>query len=171
MNRLICLVRSGFVPLLFILLFNGCSVSFNGVSIDPNAKTVSIAYIQNVAPIISPRLSQTFTEKLRNKFVVETKLQVVPTDGDLQFSGKITGFTNAPVSISSNQTTSQNRLTITATIKFVNKLDEKKNFESTFTNFEDYPSTKNFSSIENDLIEAVTTKMIQDVFNKAVINW
>jgi hypothetical protein len=154
-----------------MLLFNGCSVSFNGVSIDANAKTVSVAYFQNVAPIISPRLSQTFTEKFRNKFVVETKLQVVPSKGDLQFSGKITGFTNTPVSIGSNQTTSQNRLTITATVKFVNLLDEKKNFESTFTNFEDYSSTKNFSSIENDLIDAVTTKMIQDIFNKAVINW
>ena len=162
------------ISLVFLLPFfclSGCSVSFNGVSIDPAAKSVSIAYFPNVATVVSPRLSQTFTEKLRNKFVVESRLQVVQSEGDLQFSGKITGFTNAPASIGSGQTATVNRLTITATVKFVNKLNEKQNFETTFSNFEDYSATKNFATIESELIETITTRMVQDIFNKAVINW
>ena len=90
---------------------------------------------------------------------------------DLQFSGKITSYTTTPVAIQGNQTAALNRLTITATVKFVNKIDEKKNFETTFTNFVDFSSSENFSSIENKLIEDVTTMMVQDIFNKAVINW
>lgn len=157
--------------LLALLLFNGCrNYSFTGASIDPAARTVSVEYFPNVAPIVNPRLSQLLIEKLKNKFVVETQLRVIPADGDLQFSGKITSYVQAPVAIG-NQTATLNRLTVTATVKFVNKLDEKKSFETSFSNFVDFDSQKNFSAIETQLVEEVSTMMVQDIFNKAVINW
>ena len=157
--------------ILLTLLTVSCHYSFTGASIDPRTKSVSVEYFPNVAPIVAPRLSQTLTEKLKNKFIVETNLQVTPSGGDLQFTGKITSYTTTPVAIQGNQTASLNRLTVTATVKFVNKIDDKKSFESTFTNFVDFSSSENFSSIENKLIEDVTTMMVQDIFNKAVINW
>lgn len=165
--------RAYITSLLIVLvtIFNGCNYSFTGASIDPRTKTVSVDYFPNVAPIVAPRLSQTLTEKLKNKFIIETSLQVTPSGGDLQFSGKITSYTTTPVAIQGNQTSSLNRLTVTATVKFVNKIDEKKSFETTFTNFVDFSSKDNFSSVENKLIEDVTTMMVQDIFNKAVINW
>lgn len=154
-----------------VAILNGCNYSFTGASIDPRTKTVSVDYFPNVSPIVAPRLSQTLTEKLKNKFIIETSLQVTPSGGDLQFSGKITSYITTPVAIQGNQTSSLNRLTVTATVKFVNKIDEKKSFETTFTNFVDFSSKDNFSSVENKLIEDVTTMMVQDIFNKAVINW
>lgn len=166
--------RRAYITSLLIVLvatFSGCNYSFTGASIDPRTKTVSVDYFPNVAPIVAPRLSQTLTEKLKNKFIIETSLQVTPSGGDLQFSGKITSYTTTPVAIQGNQTSSLNRLTVTATVKFVNKIDEKKSFETTFTNFVDFSSKDNFSSVENKLIEDVTTMMVQDIFNKAVINW
>ena len=164
-------VQGILLVVLTAILFESCHYSFTGASIDPRTQTVSVEYFPNIAPIVAPRLSQTLTEKLKNKFIVETNLQVKPAGGDLQFSGKITSYTTTPVAIQGNQTSALNRLTITATVKFVNKIDEKKNFETTFTNFVDFSSSENFSSIENKLIEDVTTMMVQDIFNKAVINW
>lgn len=153
-------------------VLSGCGFySHTGASVPPDAKTFSVSYISNTASIVAPTLSQVLTEKLKTKFINETQLKLAQTDGDLQFSGKITDYRTAPVAVQGNQTNAVNRLTITAEISFENKKDESKNFTQTFTNFVDFPSEQNFAAVENELIAKVTDMMVTDVFNKAFINW
>lgn len=120
---------------------------------------------------MAPALSQVLTEKLKTKFINETQLKLAQSDGDLQFSGKITDYRTAPVAVQGNLTNAVNRLTLTAEITFENKKDETKNFTQTFTNFVDFPASQNFAAVENELIVKVTDMMVTDVFNKAFINW
>jgi hypothetical protein len=120
---------------------------------------------------VAPTLSQVLTEKLKTKFINETQLKLAQSDGDLQFSGKITEYRTAPVAVQGNQSNAVNRLTMTAEITFENKKDETKNFTQTFTNFVDFPASQNFAAVENELIAKVTDMMVTDVFNKAFINW
>ncbi|MFN9581713.1 MAG: hypothetical protein ACK566_03470, partial [Bacteroidota bacterium] len=63
------------------------------------------------------------------------------------------------------------RLTIVAEITFESRIDPKKNFTHTFTNFADFPATQNFAVAEPGLINQITDMMVTDIFNKAVINW
>jgi len=155
-----------------LFLLTGCGFySHTGASVPPDAKTFSVAYIPNLATIVAPSLSQTLTEKMKRKFINETTLKLAQQDGDIQLSGRIVDYKNSPVAVQGNQTNAVNRLTVVAEIEFINKKDEKKNFKSTFTNFVDYSADKNFSSVENDLINDVTDMMVTDVFNKAFINW
>lgn len=137
----------------------------------PDAKTFSVSYIANTASIVAPTLSQVLTESLKRKFINETQLKLTQTEGDLQFSGKITDYQTAPVAVQGNQTNAVNRLTITAEITFENKKDATKNFTQTFSNFVDFPSDQNFAAVEGELITKVTDMMVTDVFNKAFINW
>ena len=154
------------------LLHSGCGFySHTGASIPPDAKTFSVSYITNTASIVAPTLSQTLTEKLKSKFINETQLKLTTGDGDIHFSGKIIDYKNAPVAVQSNNTNAVNRLTVSVEITFENHKDEKKNFTQTFSNFVDYSADKNFSAIESDLIIQVTDIMVQDIFNKAFINW
>lgn len=156
--------------LLFIQ--SGCGFySHTGASIPPDAKTFSVAYITNVSSIVAPTLSQVLTEKLKTKFINETPLKLAVPEGDLQFSGKITNYFTAPVAVQGNQANAVNRLTVTAEITFENKKDETKNFTQTFTNFVDYPAEQNLAAVETELIGKVTDMMVQDIFNKAFINW
>ena len=71
------------------LLCNSCGykVTYNlsGGSIPPEAKTFSVAYFPNNAPMVSPTLSKMLTEALRDKFLRQTKLQMVNEDGDFAF--------------------------------------------------------------------------------------
>ncbi len=69
----------------------GCSVkySLSGASIPPEAKTVSIAYFPNNAMLVNPNLSAVFTDKLRDRFNRQTKLQAVDENGDFAFEGEI----------------------------------------------------------------------------------
>ena len=161
-----------FIAAGLLFLHTGCGFySHTGASVPVDAKTFTVNYIPNYASIVNPTLSQVFTEKLKRKFINETQLKLAQEDGDLLFKGKITDYKNTPVGVLGNQVNEVNRLTIVAEIEFENKKDSKKNFTQTFTNFVDYPASKNFSSIETDLVTQVTDMMTTDIFNKAFINW
>ena len=155
-----------------VTITSSCGVySFTGASISPDIKTVSIAYFPNRAPIVQPALSQVFTEKMKDKFVSQTSLTLVNREGDLQFDGQITDYVTQPTAIQGNEQAALNRLTITVKVKFVNTKDEKQSFESSFSRFTDYDSRKNLTSIETELINEVCNQLVDDIFNKAVINW
>lgn len=156
-----------------LVLLNSCSVkySFTGTSIDPNIKSVSIAYFESFAPLAKPTLSQVFTEALKDRFIQQTNLSLVKNNGDIQFSGKITGYETRPVAIQGNETAALNRLTITVEVEYVNTQDEDKNFKQSFSRFEDYSSSQALSAVEDNLIEEINEQLIQDIFNKSVSDW
>ena len=162
--------------LLFFLtvsLLGGCSVrySMSGASIAPEVKTLTVKYITKTAALGPPALGQYFTEKLKEKFVSQTSLTPVDRNGDVVFEGTITGYTITPQAILPNETAARNRLSITVNITFTNQKDEKNNFETSFTRFTDYDSQTNLSTIEDQLVKEVTDQLIDDIFNKAFINW
>ncbi|MDG1720434.1 MAG: LptE family protein [Bacteroidia bacterium] len=145
--------------------------SFSGTSIPQEVKTFSVSYFDNNAPINSPLLSQTITEGLKQKFISETNLSIEERNGDFEFSGEITSFTVTPVSAQSTDNAQLNRLTIQVAVKLVCASDDKISFEQTFSNFQDFDATLNFSDVENDLVEEISEMLIQSIFNKAAINW
>lgn len=154
------------------LAITGCGVySFTGASISPDIKTISIASFPNQASLVQPSLSQVFTEKLKDKFVSQTNLTQINSSGDISFEGYISDYNSQPTAIQGNEQAALNRLTITVKVKFINTKDEKQNFESSFSRFADYDSKQNLSTVENQLISEICTQLVDDIFNKAMINW
>ena len=162
-----------FYLLVVLCILNGCSLNYslNGISIPPDAKTVSVDYFPNNAPLVQPTLSQSLTEALKDRFVAETNLGVINELGDLHFEGSITNYVINPVAIQGNETAALNRLTVTVYVKFTNKIDNKFNYETSFSAYEDYDSSQDLSSIEEELIGLINVQLVEDIFNKAVINW
>jgi hypothetical protein len=154
------------------LVFSSCGIyTHSGASVPPDAKTFSVAYIVNNASIVAPTLSQVLTEKLKQKFINETSLKLSIEDGDIAFSGKITDYKVAPAAVQGDQQNAVNRLTINIEITFESKKDETKNFKETFSRFSDFPASQNLATEEARLIQEITAQLVQDVFNKAFINW
>ncbi len=155
-----------------LLGLGGCGVySFTGASISPDTRTISIQRFPNNALTVEPTLSQKFTDALRDKFSRETTLILVDRNGDLQIEGAITGYRTSPVAIQGNETAALTRLTITVDVTFVNTKDDSKSFSSSFSRFEDYPSTQNLSEVQETLIDVINEILVQDIFDKAVVNW
>jgi len=158
-----------FLPALF---FAGCGVySFTGASIPPQAETISISYFPNNADIIEPTLSQDFTTALRDKFVSQTNLNLVPKNGDLRITGEISEYKVTPVAITGDQTAALNRLTISVDVAYINTFEEEKSFESGFSRYEDYESSEDLATVKADLIAQINEMLVDDIFNKAVVNW
>jgi hypothetical protein len=167
-----------FIPgiglLIIILLFqSGCRVgySFTGASVSPEVKTVSIIYFPNNAHFVVPTLSRTLTDALRDYFTSHTSLNLIERNGDISIEGTITGYDVQPIAIQGNETAAMTRITITISAKFTNRTNEKQNFESTFSRYQDYPSSKDLSAVQDELISQINDQLVQDVFNKAMVNW
>ena len=44
-------------------------------------------------------------------------------------------------------------------------------FEQTFSRYEDYDSNLDLSQVEKDLAEKIVEMIVEDIFNKAFVNW
>lgn len=157
-----------------VSLFSSCTMkySFSGASISPDSKTFSVGYFQNLASLVVPSLSNSFTEALKERFLNQTRLDYVRSNGDLAFEGQIVGYSIDPVAITGNDRASQNRLTITVRVKFTNKQNPELSFDyKEFKQFKDFPSNVSVASVQNELIKDVTTMLIDAIFNASVANW
>jgi len=162
-----------FTLLIFVIVLSGCKVnySFTGASIPPEVKTINIQYFPNNAALVEPTLSQKFTDALRDKFTNETNLTIVNESSDLILEGSIIGYNTQPVALQGDDQAALNRLTIKLDVKYTNTFDDNMSFESTFERYEQYSSDRNLQDVQDALIEEINRMLIEDIFNKAVVNW
>ncbi len=161
------------IILAYIFINQACTINYSltGASIAPEVKTVSIQHFVNRTPMGVANMEQYFTDELKDKFKSQTSLVVVNDLGHLNFEGEITDYNTRPIAITGDEIAAQNRLTITVKVKFTNEIEPQYNFDSSFSQFEDYDSDQDLSSVEQDLMEKIFEKLIEDIFNKSVVNW
>src|SRR4051812_14815516 len=120
-----------FKRLLLVLLpvllcsLSGCGIySFSGATIE--GKTINIHQLENKARNVVPSLSTTLTTKIRTRILSQTGLKPVNTDeADYDISGAITTYEVTVTGAQSVQVATKNRLTISVTITFKNRLNDK----------------------------------------------
>lgn len=151
----------------------GCKVSysFSGASISPQIKTLSVQNFLNRAPLVQPGLDQTITDALIDKCKAQTGLQIVSNLGDVSFEGEITDYRTMPLTVAADAYAAMNRFSISVRVKFINTVDTDLSFDQTFTRYEDYDSNLNLSDVEQDLVKKIVELIIEDIFNKAFVNW
>lgn len=147
------------------------NISFTGASIPDNVNTVSVEYFEIQAPLTNPNFPQIITEALRDKFIRQTRLKLVPQDGDAQFKGVISGYSTSPVAVSGSETASLTRLTISVNVSYENRFDDTQNFNQGFTRFADFDVTQTLTSVEDGLMTEISEQLVQDIFNRAFLNW
>ncbi|OFY84161.1 MAG: hypothetical protein A2V46_02595 [Bacteroidetes bacterium RBG_19FT_COMBO_42_7] len=156
---------------LFIL--NGCKItySFSGASISPDVKTLSVQYFQNRADLVQPGLSQYITDALTDKCKAQTNLSLVNGIGDVDFEGEITNYNTVPLTIAADAQAATNRFTITVKVKLTNSVDPDLSYDQTFSRYADYDSSLDLAQVEKELSEDIVELLIEDIFNKAFVNW
>lgn len=155
-----------------MLMLGACrmNVSFTGGDVG-QARTVSVDLFQARAPLATPQSAQLFTETLRDVLLAQSPLKLARGDGDLQYSGAIVGYDVQPVSIQANESAALNRLTLTASIIYVNTLEPKKNSEFTVSRFADYDSSRDLVTVEEQLVTEIGKQLAQDIFDRTIGNW
>ncbi|MGY6562361.1 MAG: LPS assembly lipoprotein LptE [Luteibaculaceae bacterium] len=160
---------------LFLAIFalHACKISysFTGADVPVDARHFSVKLFNIQATLAPPDLGQVFTEDLKDLILAQTRLDVIPQDGHLQYEGTITAYQVMPTAITSGETAALNRLTISVKVKYKNTFDKDKNFEATFTRFADYDSNLDLSAVERGLIEEINEQITQDIFDRSLGAW
>ena len=161
------------VMAIIVLLLGGCKITYSlsGASISADVKTISIQYFQNRARLVQPTLSQYITNELQDMCRTQTNLNFVSDVGDVDFQGEITDYDTRPLTVSGDALAAMNRFTITVKVKFTNAIEPDLSYEQNFSRYEDYAGDKELSSVEDDLVEKIVEQLIDDIFNKAFVNW
>lgn len=160
--------------LLTTLCLIGCKITYklNGASIDyETTKTISIEYIPIKAALVYAPLAVNFNDKLQSKYVDQTQLRLERTDGDLQISGAITGYTLTPQAVKADAYAAQTRLTVKVKIKFVNKNNKTENFDKEFSAYRDFDASQLITDVQDGLCNEIVDELVEEIFNATVANW
>ena len=156
-----------------MFIVHSCGIySFTGTSIQPEVKTVTINYFEYQALKVNPSLSNDLTTALQEKFLKLTKLEQVDMDGDIEITGAVTGYDVKATAVTANEQASQNRLTVTVRISFVNRQFPTDDFQDkAFSAYADFDASQQLDAVEASLCEEIIEQLCDDMFNATVARW
>jgi hypothetical protein len=159
------------ILIISILFFSSCEIQYSMLDSSIDADTFSVDIFEEQAANAPAGYGTTFAEYLRDFVVGRTKLKLVKGDADIEISGKIRSYNTAPVAVQSDEVAALNRLTVILEVSCINNKTEKDSFKKNFTQFSDYESSNDLSSVEETLLEDINEKLSQDIVNQLSSNW
>lgn len=156
------------------VLFTSCKISygFTGGVIDyAVTKSVTISDFPNQAPLVYPPLAQSFTEGLKDIFTRQTKLQMLPANGDLELEGEIVGYDLAPMAVKEDAYSSMTKLTMTVRVRYSNRATPEKDFEQTFSAYREFDSNLMLQDVQDTLNGELVKEIAEQIFNSTVADW
>ncbi len=159
------------ILLTLVLSSATCSVTLDNKSIDPEIRTFYVKNFSVVASNAPVTLGEEFAEDLRQKVISETRLTYTDTNPDIEFEGRMTGFDIRPVAVQQGETSQFNELKITINVDYINNRDEEKNWNRPFSFFVNYDAESNLLDVQEDLLDEIFERLIQDIFQEAFQSW
>lgn len=162
---------------LTVIILSSCSYKFNGASIPPEMKTVSVPFFENNAALVDPQLANNLTEAFRDRIRTQSKLSITQTGGQGKFEGTIVDYDVKPISIQDNTrpVAGANRLTITVEVSYTNSVKgyEQQSFsKQPFSAFTDFSlAGQPFAPQQAILNKKVIDQLTENIFNRAFAQW
>jgi len=149
--------------------------SFKGISIPPDISTFYVEQFQNSTVNGPADIGQQITESLRDIVLRSSRLSYNDTDPDIEFVGRVNRFDVTSVAPQESDGgrfgSSLNRLQISVMIDYVNNKNEEDNWSQSFSFFQDFESTEDLTSVQDELILTIFEQLTEDIFNRAFTNW
>jgi len=124
-----------------------------------------------MAPLVYAPLAQKFTDQLREKYIRQTRLQVLRENGTMDLEGEITGYEFTPLAVREDMYASQTRLTITIRVSFTNQATPEDDFEQSFSAYQEFDSSRPLQTVEDELTEFIIKEIIDQIYNATVAKW
>jgi hypothetical protein len=165
---------SSLLKLIFISaissLLLGC-YSFKGISIPPSVETFYVETFQNRASNAPADLTQRFSEELRSKINSSSRLNYSETDPHIEFSGALSSYNVRSVAPREGNELAYNRLEVRMQVEYLNNLNDDDAWTQSFSFFQDFDSSEDLTSVQDQLLEEILEQLAEDIFNKAFTNW
>ncbi len=116
-------------------------------------------------------MASIFNNELKDIYANHTRLVQVKRNGDLKIEGEITQYSQRNKSVSSEGYSAQTELSITVNVRFINNKNHSEDFERQFTASQSYETTRNLSSVQEELVTQMVKDLTEQIFNATVANW
>ena len=156
-----------------ILGLAACSYSFTGASVPAHLKSISIPVFADRSGSGEFDLGQKLTAKLTQKFIDDNTLLVANrTSANSVVEGAIVSINDAPAVVSSGETITSRRITVTVSATFKDLIKKETVFEKSFSNYSDYTIvTGDITAVRKAAIEDAIDKIAEDILLGVVSNW
>lgn len=154
-------------------VLSGC-YSFKGISIPPDISTFYVDPFQNTTINGPADIGDRFSESLKDIILRSSRLSFDDTEPDIEFTGSVSGFnvtSVAPQEVDGTFGSALNRLQIAIQVDYVNNENDEDNWSQSFSFFEDFDSSTDLSSVQEELIANIFQQLTEDVFNRSFTNW
>ncbi len=152
----------------------GCAYySFTGASIPANLNTLSIPLVEDNSLSPLTTLDEELTELLITRFVRQTRLTLETNEdeADVVLTARIDRYTNAPTSVSGQERAEFNRVTLTVSVRYYNRVEDKEVFQRSFNSFDDYDPLQGGLEEEENAARNALENIAEDIFTAATSNW
>ncbi len=156
--------------ILLITFLSSC-VSYSVLDASIDAENFSVSIFEEQAANAPVGYGAGFTEFLKDFIISRSSLKLTNQQSDIAITGKIVGYTVLPTAVQGDQTTSQNRLTITVFVSVLNNKKPDDSFEQRFSQFSDFNASSDLATVESELIADINSKLSQDIINRLTSNW
>lgn len=157
--------------LTLVAFLPGCGYySFTGATIAENLDTIAVPLAEDNSLSPLPTLGETFTDLLVDRFVQQTRLSLEPAEGDADavLDARISRYENRPTSVGGDEFATLNRITITAVVRYYDRVRDEELLEQSFSSFADYDPT---DEEEEEVAQSVLATIADDVFTAATSDW
>ena len=164
---------AGLAVLLIAVLIGciGCPYSFTGASVPKHLKTIAIPLVDDQSGFGEAGLRERFTTELTNLFIGDNSLEVADrTTADSILEGVISSVNDAPSVVTQGESVTKRRITVSVKFVYQDKVQRKKVWEKTFSNWGDYDSGGGLSQRETGLRDAIK-KVTEDILLETVSGW
>ncbi|MDR1602598.1 MAG: LPS assembly lipoprotein LptE [Tannerella sp.] len=162
------------LTVLLTAVWTACSISykFNGASIDyTKVKSISIKDFPNMAPLVYAPLADKFTDQLKDKYIRQTRLQLLRENGMLDLEGEITGYDFSSQAVKDGMYASMTRLTIAVRVRYSNTVNPDEDFEQTFSAYREFSNESQIQQVQDQLAEEIIKEIVEQIYNSTVANW
>ena len=161
----VALITSGSV------INSGCGIyKFTDATFPDSIKTVRVKLFENRATYINVQLAPKLSDKLRQKFVSQTKLTQTNNDNaDWVIDGTITTYSFSTSGIAQKQVAS-NRLTVGVHVT-LNDQKSNKTTEYDVSRSFDFSANQTIQQAEAGLTEEMVRGLTDDIFNRMFSTW
>lgn len=167
-------IRTFFVLIFLSLAFSGCfRYSFTGTSIPEDVHSIYIPFFADQSNSGISNLSDLLNQALIERFINQTRLQLANSRGgaDAVLEGSITRYTNEAFSLSGEERTSQNEVTISVQATFLYTGEQKPEWSTSFNGSATYDTNESPIEGESNAAEEALRQIANNMFNDAVSDW
>ncbi len=156
---------------ILLLGVQGCIYSFKGGSVPPHLKTIAIPLLDDQSGSGEPNLRENFTNKLVTRFRQDNSLQIADKSrADVLLEGTITSVTTTPQQVTTGETLTKQRLTISVKVTYQDLKLKKTIYDKQYSDYGDYDISGGPDQ-RQAAISSALDKLTETILNDTVASW